>query len=322
MTTALLNETPLLIMPSLACHIGLNESIMLQQVHYWLVNAQKANDKAKFNTGRWWTYNSYKEWRENNFPFWSIRTIQRIVANLEKKGLLLKREDADLKAKGGSRTWYSIDYEKLETIEKGKGYRQVDQGVSSSCLNPSGQVGNTFTESTTETTEDKELADTPTAVSAGEVETPDTPQDAPAPKPPTAQQAMFDAVCRVWGYALDKLTPSKKKAVGLVASELVAGHARPDQIPAFKEWLDAKAEADKWASYTVYAMKSYWTDYAVTLPSETTAPDQDAPYLGPDGVWVDPKFDQRFAGLDVIEANELRDKILLEQLEKTFGGAK
>ena len=48
----LLNENPLIIMPTLAVHIGLNEAIVLQQVHYWLLKSDKLED------GRKWTYNS------------------------------------------------------------------------------------------------------------------------------------------------------------------------------------------------------------------------------------------------------------------------
>jgi hypothetical protein len=164
----------------------------------------------------------------------------------------------------------------------------------------------------------KDIADTPSAVSAGEVQTPETPaaespQDTPKSKrKPTAQQAMFEAVCLAWGYALDTLTPSKDKIIGGVASELVAGHARPDQIPGFKEWLARKAEAEKWTSYTIHTMKTYWPDYAATLPQET-----------PPGEWgIDPKFDQRFAGLDIIQMTLLKDQLMIEQLEKQFGGVK
>lgn len=32
----LLNEYPLLLSPTLACKIGVNEALILQQLHYWL----------------------------------------------------------------------------------------------------------------------------------------------------------------------------------------------------------------------------------------------------------------------------------------------
>ena len=62
MSKLLLDENPLMIMPQLAVKIGLNESIVLQQIHYWLEINRKA-DKNK-RDGFYWTYNSYKEWQK------------------------------------------------------------------------------------------------------------------------------------------------------------------------------------------------------------------------------------------------------------------
>ena len=39
MSKLLINERPIMILPTLAVKIGLNESIMLQQVHYWLLTS-------------------------------------------------------------------------------------------------------------------------------------------------------------------------------------------------------------------------------------------------------------------------------------------
>ncbi len=36
MAKLLLNEQPLVVLPELACKIGLNEAIILQQLNYWL----------------------------------------------------------------------------------------------------------------------------------------------------------------------------------------------------------------------------------------------------------------------------------------------
>ncbi|MDQ1000403.1 hypothetical protein QFZ28_000803 [Neobacillus niacini] len=36
MSTLLINEAPLMIVPSLAVKIGMNEAVVLQQIHYWL----------------------------------------------------------------------------------------------------------------------------------------------------------------------------------------------------------------------------------------------------------------------------------------------
>ncbi len=41
MNNLLLDEHPLLVMPKLATLIGLNEAIVLQQVHYWLIGKEQ-----------------------------------------------------------------------------------------------------------------------------------------------------------------------------------------------------------------------------------------------------------------------------------------
>ncbi len=112
MSKLLLNEQPLLIMPELATKIGLNESLILQQVHYW----NEINRLAKNNLrdGDYWTFNSYNNWRKQ-FPFWSVSTIKRTISKLEKSGLLIVGNYNKLKI---DRTkWYRIDYKALEVVE-------------------------------------------------------------------------------------------------------------------------------------------------------------------------------------------------------------
>lgn len=112
MSRLLLDEQPLMILPLLATKIGLNEAIVLQQIHYW----NEINKKAKnnFKDGYHWTFNSYTEW-EQQFPFWSNSTIKRTIHNLEKYHLLVIGNYNRLKI---DRTkWYRIDYKVLEYIE-------------------------------------------------------------------------------------------------------------------------------------------------------------------------------------------------------------
>ena len=113
----LFDEAPLLIRPELACRIGLNEAIVLQQIHYWLENKRKSVkekdlDKEKtYINGRFWTYDSYAEWQKQ-FPFWSVRTVERIFTNLENKGILISGTFNERKT---DRTkWYTIDYDALD----------------------------------------------------------------------------------------------------------------------------------------------------------------------------------------------------------------
>ena len=114
MSNLLINEPPLMVLPTLAAKIGLNEAIILQQIHYWLDPRGNKNLKE----GKHWVYNSYKDWRKQ-FPFWSEITIRRIVISLEKTGLLvssIKNKNPLDKTK-----WYTIDYSALSLVEGGLG---------------------------------------------------------------------------------------------------------------------------------------------------------------------------------------------------------
>lgn len=110
----LLDEHPLLVLPSLAVAVGLAEAIILQQVHYWTINMQRDKTKYKnnFKDGRYWVYNSYNEWAQLNFPFWKPHQIRFAIKNLEKKNILISAKFN--KAKYDQTKWYSINYEILE----------------------------------------------------------------------------------------------------------------------------------------------------------------------------------------------------------------
>jgi hypothetical protein len=140
MSNLLYDEQPIVIDRTLSKLLGLNEAIVLQQIHYWLkVNERK---KQNFYDGRYWTYNSAKEWQENDFAFWSLKTIQRTFSNLEDQSILIvKNYNADRR----DRTkWYSIDYDELDRLVK-EYYDQMQKDKmtkcnSSECLNANGQV--------------------------------------------------------------------------------------------------------------------------------------------------------------------------------------
>jgi len=145
MSKLLINESPLTFQPSLACVIGLNEAIALQQIHYWLVNQK---NKGYEQDGYKWVYNTYKEWQENNFPFWSENTVQRIFASLEEKGLVISIQP--MKSKYDRTKYYRIDYTKLEAFDDPKS-TPIDDPKLGCSLNES--------ENTTEKTTEKENPD-------------------------------------------------------------------------------------------------------------------------------------------------------------------
>ena len=100
MSSLLINEPPLQVLPSLAKEVGLNESIMLQQMHYWLLKSTH-----EFNQ-EYWFYKTLDEW-QLEFPFWSTMTIRRILGNLEKNKLV--KVGNFNKKKFDKTKWYTIN---------------------------------------------------------------------------------------------------------------------------------------------------------------------------------------------------------------------
>lgn len=109
MKSLLIDEHPLLVLPSLAVKIGLNEAIMLQQIHFW-VSKQK-----HYKDGKYWVYNTYDDWAEQ-FPFWSKSTVIRILKRLEGRDLI---ETANYnRMKIDNTKWYTVNYGKIEELSR------------------------------------------------------------------------------------------------------------------------------------------------------------------------------------------------------------
>lgn len=107
----LFNSNPIVVNRDIAKVLGLNETIVLQQINYWLEVNRKKNHN--FRDGKYWTYNTIEEWREE-FPFWSKETVKRIFKKLRDMNLLLTANYNTMKM---DRTiWYSIDYEELKKL--------------------------------------------------------------------------------------------------------------------------------------------------------------------------------------------------------------
>ncbi|MCE4971883.1 phage protein, partial [Staphylococcus chromogenes] len=157
MSKLLIDDYPIQVLPKLAEEIGLNEAIILQQIHYWL-NSSKHN-----YDGKRWIYNSYPKWIEQ-FPFWSESTIKRTITSLEKQNLV---HVGNYNKAGFDRTkWYSINYttlNKLMTRPSG----QNDPTMRSNWHDGIGQNDPTntidYTETSSETTNNNILSPSSTA---------------------------------------------------------------------------------------------------------------------------------------------------------------
>lgn len=134
--------------PALAVEIGLNESIVLLQIEYWISVSQH------FIDGQRWTYQSVREMQKKVFPFWSIATINRTVQSLLQKGYII--EGNFNKAKYDKTRWFALNFEKLSELKSIA--IQYDTGVfqnetrSTQNETHSTQNETTIPETTTETT--------------------------------------------------------------------------------------------------------------------------------------------------------------------------
>jgi DNA-binding PadR family transcriptional regulator len=182
MSKLLIEESPLQVLPTLATAIGLNEAIVLQQIHYWLKSYQHTRSKAHHRKGRWWVYNTYEQWQADNFPFWSTSTIRRAINELEKRGLLigeqLERHDWQ------RRKWYTIDYKKLDELEASIRSAQDEQieHVQDGQIDTTQNEQIKYTETTTEKKDSADaIAPAPRFAVGDDPPTPDDPDDDPSP---------------------------------------------------------------------------------------------------------------------------------------------
>lgn len=112
MSKLLINESPLQVLPSLAVALdSLNEAIFLQQLHFLIQNTNQARNAE----GKSWIRNTAEEWKQKQFPFWSMPTITRIIASLEAKKIISVRNDLN-EFRGDRTSWLSINVNELDNL--------------------------------------------------------------------------------------------------------------------------------------------------------------------------------------------------------------
>jgi len=127
--------------PALAVEIGLNESIMLLQLEFWIAISDNERDGQK------WTYQSVRDIKEKWFPFWSPMTINRTIKSLESSGYIITTTKYNT-LKYDKTRWIALNFDELSKLEsisiKGYGTRSYQNGTGSN------QNGTTIPENTTE----------------------------------------------------------------------------------------------------------------------------------------------------------------------------
>ncbi len=95
--------------PALAVEIGLNESLVLMQIEYWISISDNVKD------GRRWTYQSLRDIQKKAFPFWSVSTISRTIRSLLNKGYLI--EGNYNKLSYDKTRWFALNFDELKKLK-------------------------------------------------------------------------------------------------------------------------------------------------------------------------------------------------------------
>ena len=103
------NPTVTRIIPDLAVEIGLNESIILLQISFWLMTSNNEQE------GKYWTFQSLRDMREKAFPYWSHETIRRTIKNLKDAGYILI--GSFNKRKGDNTQWFALEPDKCSQLK-------------------------------------------------------------------------------------------------------------------------------------------------------------------------------------------------------------
>lgn len=210
----LFDSHPIVVDRELAAVFGLNEAIVLQQINYWL------NSKtAKTVNGRKWIYNSYKQWRDDNFPFWSLATVRRAIESCEKKGLIIT---ANYNKAGFDKTkWYSIDY---DAVDRGMSKRcaQNEQTSCSNCADGAVQNEQTYTRDYTEITSETTTASWPAHSAAESVQPEGTPvSDATPLRNNEGMNEVFNSWTNAWGWPNGIITTDLTEWVHKYGADIV-----------------------------------------------------------------------------------------------------
>lgn len=209
----LFDSHPIVVDRELAAVFGLNEAIVLQQLNYWL------NSKtAKTVNGRKWVYNSYNQWHDDNFPFWSLATVRRAIDSCEKKGLIIT---ANYNKAGFDKTkWYSIDY---DAVDRGmsKRFAQNEQTYCSKRASGAVQNEQTNTRDYTEITSETTTASWPAHSAAESVQSESNPSSAASLRNNEGMNEVFNSWTNAWGWPNGIITTDLTEWVHKYGADIV-----------------------------------------------------------------------------------------------------
>lgn len=195
----LIDDKQLLVLQTkLAILVGDRQAIALQQIHYWIEINEVANKQEHYFDGCWWVYNTWAEWRKNNFPFWSLSMMRRVIADLEAAGLVTTRPHEN-RQKG---SWVTLNYGELENqLRRFEERPTVRRPKRKELRGGSAQNEQTGLPKTTDGSAQNEQTTSDTEITTETIRK-DTSDDVPSAKYSKQElDAAYEAVKAAWGIS-------------------------------------------------------------------------------------------------------------------------
>ena len=114
-----------------ALEVGINGAIMLNHLHYWV--KKNADNEMNYHDGYFWTYNSIAAYKKQ-FPFWSEKTIYRILRELEVNGYV---KTGNYNQSAYDRTkWYALTEKSVKLLKStiGQEYKNSQDNATETTL--------------------------------------------------------------------------------------------------------------------------------------------------------------------------------------------
>ena len=84
------DEDCIIVNRALARAVGLNTSIFLRRLRFWLKHNEherKLKEVTHYRDDRWWSWNTYQEWADD-FEIFSVSTVRRTISAAEELGIV------------------------------------------------------------------------------------------------------------------------------------------------------------------------------------------------------------------------------------------
>lgn len=251
--------------PALACEIGLNESLLLLQIEFFISVSGIEKDGQK------WIFNSTRDIRDKWFPFWSHHTINRAIKSLENKKLIDTTTRYN-KAKYDKTRWFTLNYQGLSGLESiaVKGYAtRSEQNETGSEQNATGsnQYETTIQETKKETLKRDDVQAPPENEPAPVIQEPKE-----TPSSPSYGDQLITVLAGLFSLIPKKhLKPSVKKTI----EKALIIHSE-DYIKSAIQYTNDHSNGHSWQKYRAYLDKTINHGYADGYQSETKQVDQEA----------------------------------------------